>query len=148
MCYKPRRLGHDLGCGGTETRHWCCSQCVVKLHQCPICRQRHPLHTGPPPRETQDKDLTLATISMLATQIIWAPHDHIGGADSLDVEWLRMLEVPTPPPAGPPFRQARWQVPAGDNPTNHAPDQESFYTVPRGSLTPPPPRAAELLGPD
>ena len=115
-------------------RHWFCSQCVVKLHECPICRQRHPLCSGPPPRETKDEDLTLATISMLATQNIRPPPDHIGGGDSLDVEWLVTLEVPTPPPARPLFGQLRWHVPAGDNRTNHAPDHEPYDTVPPGSL--------------
>ena len=73
VCYEPGRLGHNVGCSGTETQHWFCNQCVVKLHQCSICRQRHPLCTGPPPRETQHEDLMLATIRMLATQKIWAP---------------------------------------------------------------------------
>ena len=70
VCFEWGRLGHDLGCGGTETRHWFPSQCVVHMHHCPICRQRHPLCTGPLPRETQDKDLTLATIRMLTIQKI------------------------------------------------------------------------------
>ena len=135
MYYKPGHLSHDPGCVGTETRQWLCSQCLVKLHQCPICRQRHPLCTKPPPGETQDGDLTLGTIRMLVIQNIWTPHDHIGGGDSPDVELLQTLEVPTPPPARRPFRQARWQAPAGENPTNHAPDHEPYDTVPRGSLS-------------
>ena len=134
VCYEPGRPGHELCCGGTETRRWFCSQCIVKLHQCPICRQRHALCTGPPPRETEEKDLTLATIRMLATQNISAPRDHIGGGESPDVEWLKTLEVPTAPPARPPFRQVRWQVPAGNNPSNHAPDHDPYDTAPRGSL--------------
>ena len=133
MCYEPGRLGHDLGCGVTETRHWFCRQCVVKLHQCAICRQWHPLCTGPPPRETQDEDLTLATITMLATQNICPSPEHIGGGDSRDVEWLEKLEVLTPQPARPPLLQARWQVPASDHPT--------IWTTPLR-------RAAEHLGTD
>ena len=79
VCFRPGLLGHDLGCGSTETRHWFCSRCVVKLHQCPICRQQHPLFTGLPPRETQEEDLSKTTIRMLATQNVWTPRDHIGG---------------------------------------------------------------------
>ena len=134
MCLQPGCPGHDLGCGSTETRHRFCSQCVAQLHQCPICRQRHPLCARRPPRETQDEDLTLATIRMLATQHIWGPHDHIGGGDSPDVEWLETLEVPTPPPARCPFQPARWQVPAGENPTNQAPNHEPYDRVLQGSL--------------
>ena len=76
----------------------------------------------------------LATIRMLATQNIWAPHHHIGGGDSQDVEWLVTLENPLPPPARPPWRPALWQVPAGKNPTNNAPDHQPDNGMPRGSL--------------
>ena len=107
---------------------------LAKLHQCPIGRQRHPRGTRPAPRPTQDEDLTLATIRMPATKNIWAPHDHSGGRDSPNVEWLETLEVLTPPPARPAFRRAHWQLPAGDSPTNQAPDHEPHYTVPHGSL--------------
>ena len=134
VCLKPGRLSHERGCGGTEMRHWFCSQCVVQLHQCRICRQQHPLCTGPPPRETQDEDLTLATIRMLATRNSRPPRDHIGCGDSPDVEWLETLEVPTPPPARPPFRLARWQVGRGKNPTNYTPNHEPYDMVLRGSL--------------
>ena len=71
---------------------------------------------------------------MLATQSVTAPHDHIGGGDSPDVECLKMLEVLTPPPARPPFPQARWQALAGDNPTYDAPDHKPYDTVPPASL--------------
>ena len=83
----------------------------------------------------------MVTIRMLATQNVWAPHDHIGGGDSPDVEGLETLEKPVPPPARPPWRPARRQVPEGDNPTNWAPDHEPYDTVPQGSL----PLAAEPL---
>ena len=33
----------------------------------------------------------MATIGMLATQNIWAFHDHIGGGDSPDVQQLETL---------------------------------------------------------
>ena len=82
MCFEPGCTDHDLGCGGTATQHWFCNQCVVQLHQCPICRQWHPLCTGPAPREPQDKDPTLATIRMLVTQNILAPQEHVGSGDS------------------------------------------------------------------
>ena len=42
---------------------------------------------------------------------------------------------PTPPPARSPFRPARWQVPAGDNPTNYTPNHEPYDLVPLGSLS-------------
>ena len=137
VCYEPGRRGHDLGCGRTETRHWFRSESLVQLHQCPICRQRHPLCTRASTSENQDEGLTLATIRMLATQNIWTPRDHIGRGDSRYVEWLQTLEVPTPQPARPPFQLARWQVPAGGNPTNYAPNHEPYDTVPQGSLPPP-----------
>ena len=147
MCFEQGFLRHDLGCGGTETPHWFCRQCVVKVHEFPICRQRHPLCTGWTPRETEDVDLSMATLRLLATQNIWAPHNHIGGRESPDVEWLETLESPTPPLACPLWRPARQQVPAGENPTNYAPDHQPYDTVPRGSL-PPPWQATEHLGPD
>ena len=71
---------------------------------------------------------------MLTTQNVSAPHDHIGGSHNADVEWLEVLKRPAAPPARPPWRPARWQVPAGENPTNRVPDQEPYDTVPRGSL--------------
>ena len=60
----------------------------------------------------------MATIRMLATQNVWAPHDHMGGRDSPDLEWLATLESPKLPLARLSWRLARLQVPAGDNPTN------------------------------
>ena len=96
MCYDPGLPRHDPGGGGTETRHWFCSSCIVKLHQCAICRQQHLLCTFPPPKVTQEDDLSMARISMLAIQNVWASRDHIGGSDTPDVEWLEKLESPTP----------------------------------------------------
>ena len=46
-------------------------------------------------------------IRMLATRNVWAPHDHICGGDSPDVQWLETLVSLTPPPARPPWRPAR-----------------------------------------
>ena len=97
MCYEAELLRNYLGCGCSAGRHCFCSQCVVKLHLCSLCRQRHPLCASPPPRETQDEDLSMETIRMLATMNVSAPHDHIGGGDSPDVEWLETLKSPTPP---------------------------------------------------
>ena len=77
---------------------------------------------------------SLATIRRLATRNIWASNDDIGGGDSPDVQWLGTLEVPTPPPARPPFRPARWQVPAGENPTNYVQNHEPYDRVLPGSL--------------
>ena len=76
----------------------------------------------------------MATIRMLATENIWAPHNHIGGGESPDVEWLDRLESPTPPVVGPLWRPARQQVLAGETHTNYAPDNQPYDTVPRGSL--------------
>ena len=76
----------------------------------------------------------MATIRMLGTQNIRAPTDHIGDGDNPDVELLEMLESPTPPPARPPWHPARWQVPAGKNPTNRAQDHEPYHMVSGGSL--------------
>ena len=70
---------------------------------------------------------------MLATQNIWAHHDHIGGGDSPDIRWLETLESLRPPPARPAWRPARWQIPAGENPGTYAPDHGPFDTVPQGS---------------
>ena len=61
-------LGHDLGCGSAETTPWFCSQCVVKLHVCPLCTRRHPLCTGLPPLQTQDEDLSVKTVLRMAAQ--------------------------------------------------------------------------------
>ena len=134
VCYETRLLEDDRGFGGTEARHWFCSQCVIKLHACPMYRQEHPLYTGPSHRETQEEDLSMAKVRMLATQNFWVPPEHIGGRDSPDVEWLETLKSPGAPRARPPCSLARWQMPEGDNPTIWAPDHEPYNTVPRGSL--------------
>ena len=133
-CYEPGILGYNLSCGGSETGHWFCSRCVVKLHACPMCRQRNPLYTGPSPGKTKEEDLSMAAIRMLATQNVWAPQDHIGRRDCLDVEWLETLASLAPPPARPPWRPARWQVSYWKNPTSWAPDHEPYDRVPWGSL--------------
>ena len=111
LCFEPGRIGQGLGCGGTKMRHWFCSLCVVQLHQCPICRQGLALCTGPPPRETQDKDLSLARIRILATQNIWAPHDHIAaGTVQISSGWRRLRARRHHRPAPPSDRCAgRWQ---------------------------------------
>ena len=69
--------GHDLGCGGTEQLHWFCSPCITNLWWCPLCRRSHGLCTAPPPRETQDEDLTLQTLRTLVRQNVW--NDGAGG---------------------------------------------------------------------
>ena len=66
----------------------------------------------------------MAMMKMLATQNVRAPHDHISGGDSPDVEWLETQESPMPPQTRPPGRLTRWQVRTGENPTNWAPDHE------------------------
>ena len=78
-----------------------------QLYQCPICRQRHLLCTGLPPRETQDEDLTLVIIRILAIQNVCAPQNPISCGDRSDIVSLEALKVVKPPPARPPFRQAR-----------------------------------------
>ena len=60
--------GHDLGCGGTEQLHWFCSPCSANFWSSPLCRQPHRLCTAPPPRETQDEDLTLQTLRTLTAR--------------------------------------------------------------------------------
>ena len=54
VCFESNVFGNDFGCSSTETKHWLCSQCVVKLQACPLCRQQHPLCTSWLTRETQD----------------------------------------------------------------------------------------------
>ena len=44
----------------------------------------------------------MATVRMLAAQNFWAPHDHIGGRHSPDMQWLQILEHQAQPPARPP----------------------------------------------
>ena len=128
--------GHDLGCGGTEQLHWFCSPCITNLWSCPLCRQLHPLCTALPPRETQDKDLTLQTLRTLVWKNVW--NDGAGG-DSPNVEWLDVLtdgDQATPPP------RTTWRAPTwalqdpGVDPTIYVPDYEHYDDAPGGSLPP------------
>ena len=95
--------GHDLGCGGTEQRHWFCSPCIANLWSCPLCRRPHRLCTAPPPRETQDEDLTLQTLRTLVRPNVW---NDGAREDSPEVECLDVLtdEDPATPPPRPPWR--------------------------------------------
>ena len=97
--------GHDLGCGGTEQLHWFCSPCIANLWSCPLCRRPHRLCTAPPPRETQDEDLTLQTLRTLIRQTVW---NDGAGEGSPDVEWLDVLtdEDPATAPPRPPVSAA------------------------------------------
>ena len=128
--------GLDLGCGGTEQLHWFCSPCIANLWLCPLCRRPHQLCTAPPPRETQDEDLTLQMLRTLIWQNVWKD-----GAreDSPDVEWLDVLsdeDQATPPPR-PPWRAPTWTLPDPDaNATVYVPDHEDYNDAPRGSLPP------------
>ena len=141
VCLKSDRPGLDLGCGSDETRHWFCSQCVVRLRACPLCGRRHPLCTGLPPRENQDEDLSMETVWRMAAKNIWASQPHISGGDSPDVEWLEVLENLVEPPGRAPWRAARWRLPQGvENPANWVPDRDPHDTVPQGSL----PQLSEL----
>ena len=94
--------GHDLGCGGTEQLHWFCSPCIANLWSCPLCRRPHRLCTAPPPRETQDEDLTLQTLRTLIRQNVWNDGQR---EDRPDVESLDVLtdEDPATPPRRPPL---------------------------------------------
>ena len=94
--------GNGLGCGGTKQLHWFCSLCIANFWLCPLCRRPYPLCTAPPPRETQDKDLTLHTLRTLIQQIV---RNDGGREDSPDVEWLDVLtnEDPASPPPPPPL---------------------------------------------
>ena len=114
---------------------------VVKQHTCPLCRPRHPVCTSPTPRGTQDEDISMVTVHMLATHNVWASNHDIGGRYSRDVKRLEVLEHPPTPPASPPLHPARWQTPAGENPTNWVPEHEPYDTVPPSSL----PLLSELL---
>ena len=114
--------GHDLGCGSTEQLHWFCSPCITNLWSCPLCRRLHPLCTAPPPRETQDEDLTLQTLRTLVPQDVW--NDGAGGP-SPDVEWLDVLtdEDPATPPPRPPWRTPTLALPdPWADPTIYVPD--------------------------
>ena len=118
--------GHDLGCGGTEQLHWFCSPCIANFWSCPLCRRPHRLCTAPPPRETQDEDLTLQTLRTLTWQNVW---NDGAGEDSPDAEWLDVLtdeDSATHPPPPPLAR------------TNlvYVPDHEDYNDAPRGSLPP------------
>ena len=128
--------GPDLGCGGTEQLHWFCSPCIANLWSCPLCRRPHRLCTAPPPRETQDKDLTLQTLRTLIRQNVWKD-----GAreDSPDVKWLNVLtdKDPATPAPRPPWRAPTWALPdPGADPTIYVPDHEHYDDAPRGSLPP------------
>ena len=132
---KPLR-GHDLGCGGTEQLHWFCSPCIVNLWSCPLCRRPHRLCTAPPPRETQDEDLTLQTLRTLIRQNVW---NDSAREDSPNVEWLdvRTYQDPATPPPRPPWCPPTWALPdPGADPTIFVPDHEHYDTAPRGSLPP------------
>ena len=99
VCYELGSLGHDHGCGGTETRDWFSSQCVVKLHHVP---------SGGSSTSATPQGKPKTKTSGLPQSGCWPPRisvprpDHIGGGDSPDVEWLETLEILTPPPARPP----------------------------------------------
>ena len=128
--------GHDLGCGGTEQLHWFCSPCIANLWSCPLCRRRHQVFTAPPPRETQDEDLTLQTLRTLIRQNVW---NDGAREDSPDVEWLDVLtdEDPATPPPAPPGAHQPWALPdPGADPTIYLPDHEHNDDAPRGSLPP------------
>ena len=115
--------GHDLGCGGTEQLHWFCSPCITNLWSCPLCRRLHPLCTAPPPRETQDEDLTLQTLRTVVRQNVW--NDGGGGGGSPNIEWLDVLTDKNPgtQPPRPPWRAPTWALPdPGADPTIYLPD--------------------------
>ena len=128
--------GHDLGCGGTEQLHWFCSPCMANLWSCPLCRRPHRLCTAPPPRETQDEDLTLQTLRTLIRQNVW---NDGARQDSPDVKWLDVLTNgdPATPPPRPPWRAPTWALPdPGAGPTIYVPDYEHYGDAPQGSLPP------------
>ena len=128
--------GHDLGCGGTEQLHWFCSPCIANLWSCPLCWRPHRLCTAPPPRETQDGDLTLQTLRTLIRQNVW---DDGAREDSPDVEWLDVLtdEDPATPPPRPPWRAPTWALPdPGADSTIYVPNHEHYDDAPRGGLPP------------
>ena len=128
--------GHDLGCGGTEQLHWFCSPCIANLWSCPLCWRPHRLCTAPPPREAQDKDLTLQTLRTLIGQNVW---NDGAREDSPDVEWLDVLtdKDPATRPPRPPWRAPTWALPdPGADPTIYVPDHEHYDEAPRGSLPP------------
>ena len=143
LCFECGLPGHNLGCSSAETKHWFCSLCVVNPHACPLCRQRHRVCTSLTARETPDEDILMKTVRMLSTDSVWGPDDHIGGRHSRDVPGLKVLEHQPAPTASPPWRPARWQMRAGDNPTNWVPKHQPYGTVPRGS----PPLFSDLLKP-
>ena len=72
----------------------------------------------------------METVRCLAAQTIWARHDHIGGGDSPDVEWLEVLEHLAAPLARQ-LHGPQGQVPAGGlhrfapGPTPKPPDCQS-----------------------
>ena len=129
--------GHDLGCGGAEQLHWFCSPCIANLWSCPLCRRPHRLCTAPPPRETQEEDLTLQTLRTLIRQNVW---NDAAGEDGPNVEWLDVLtdeDPATPPPPAPPGAhqpgrcQTRTRTPRFTSPTTRT------TTTHHGAVCPP-----------
>ena len=103
---------------------------------CPLCRRSHPLCTAPPPRETQDEDVTLHTLRTLIPQNVW---NNGARGDSTDVEWLDVLtdEDPATPPPRPPLHASTWALPdPGADPTIYVSDSEHYDDAPRGSVPP------------
>ena len=97
----------------------------------PLQATTTPLHRPAPPRDPSGGALD-GNDQDAGNQECLGPHEDIGGRDSADVETPESLEAP---PACPPWRLARWQMPQGEeNPTNWAPDYEPNNTVPRGRL--------------
>ena len=91
---------------------------------------------APPPRETQDEDVTLQTLRTLIPQNV--SNDGVGEG-SPDVEWLHVLtdQDPATPLPRPPWRAPTWALPDPDaDPTVYVPDHEDYNDVPRGSLPP------------
>ena len=128
--------GHDLGRGGVEQLHRFSGPCIANLWSCPLCRQPHRLCTAPPPRETQDKDLTLHTLRTLIRQNVW---NDSAREDSPDVEWFDVLtdEDPATPHPRPPWRAPTWALPdPGADHTIYVPNYEHYEDAPRGSLPP------------
>ena len=141
---------HDLWCGGTEQLHWFCSPCIANLWSCPLCRRPHRLCTAPPPRETQQEDLTLQTLRTLIRQNVW---NDGAREDSPVVECVDVLtdedpatSHPAPPGAHQPGRcETRGRTPRFTSPTTNTtttrhgalyPPLAIFQTV--GATSPPP----------
>ena len=128
--------GHDVDCGGTEQLHWFCGPCIANFWSCPLCRRPHPLCTAPPPRETQDEDLTLQTLRTLIQQNVW---NNGAREESPDVQWLDVLtnEDPATPPTRPPWRAPTWALPdPGADPEFKSPTA-NITTTRHGAVYPP-----------